>query len=149
MVESQKKRLNPARAAATLSQLRQWVVLDAKSEPLGRLSVKIAKILVGKNKVSFLPNLDEGDEVVVINASALVTTGKKLTRKFYYRYSGYPGGLTKESLGHLKNRRPAEVIRHAVSGMLPKNKLLKRRLARLHIYSGLEHPHEGQLSSSV
>lgn len=124
-----------------------WHLIDAAQEPLGRLSVKIANLLSGKNKIDLLPNLDRGDRVVVINAGKVVTTGDKEKKKFYYRYSGYPGGLKKESLGHLKLRRPQEIIRHAVSGMLAKNKLLKRRLARLFVYPGAEHPHLGQIKN--
>lgn len=130
----------------SLEKSAQWHLLDAGTAPLGRLAVKIANALSGKNKVSRRPNLDDGDFVVVVNAARLVVTGKKEKDKFYYRYSGYPGGLKKESLGHLRARRPEEIIRHAVSGMLPKNKLLDRRLARLKIYAGAEHPHQAQIN---
>ncbi len=90
--------------------------------------------------------MDEGDFVVVTNAAAVPVTGKKEIKKLYYRYSGFPGGLKEESLGHLRKRKPEEIIRHAVSGMLAKNKLLKRRLARLKIYPGSEHPHQAQIN---
>ena len=124
---------------------RPWHLLDAGQEPLGRLAVKIANLLSGKNKVDRLPNLDEGDSVVVVNASLVVVTGKKERNKLYYRYSGYPGGLKEESLAHLRKRKPEEIIRHAVAGMLPRNKLQARRLARLKIYSGPKHPHQAQI----
>ena len=93
-----------------------------------------------------MPNLDQGDYVVVVNASELVTTGNKDNKEFYYRYSGYPGGLKSESLGSLRVRKPEEVIRLAIKGMLPKNKLVRPRMARLHIYKGQEHPHAAQLN---
>lgn len=124
---------------------KSWHLLDAGKRPLGRLSVQINEFLTGKGKVTFQPNLDEGDFVVVINAENLVVTGKKGAKKIYYRYSGYPGGLKSETLNHLKSRRPEEVIRHAVAGMLPKNKLLKRRMARLFVYRGKDHPHTAQV----
>ncbi|MCL5003766.1 MAG: 50S ribosomal protein L13 [Patescibacteria group bacterium] len=123
---------------------RSWHLLDASKEPLGRLSVKIAKLLCGKGKVNYLPNLDLGDYVVVVNAASLLVTGRKEEKKIYYRYSGYPGGLKEESLKSLKARRPEEVLRHAVLGMLSKNKLLKKRMARLLVYRGAEHPHGSQ-----
>lgn len=123
-----------------------WQLLDASQEPLGRLAVKIANLLSGKSKINRLPNLDEGDYVVIVNAAKVTVTGKKEKDKLYYRYSGYPGGLKEESLGHLRARKPEEIIRHAVSGMLSKNKLLKRRLARLKIYAGPEHPHQAQVN---
>ena len=126
---------------------RLWHLLDAQTQPLGRLAVKTVNLLMGKGKINFQPNLDRGDYVVVINAASLVTTGKKEEKKIYYRYSGYPGGLKSETLASLKARRPQEVIRHAVAGMLPKNKLLDRRMARLKIYPGSEHPHIAQVGS--
>lgn len=115
---------------------------------MGRLAVKISNLLCGKDKVDYLPNLDGGDCVVVVNAASSVTTGNKETKKFYYRYSGYPGGLKKESLGHLKARRPEEVIRLSVRGMLPKNKLADRREARLFIYAGADQPHAAQIAGN-
>ena len=125
---------------------RQWHLLDAGMEPLGRLAVKIANLLTGKGKVSYKPNLDAGDYVVVVNANKLVTSGKKDVSKVYYRYSGYPGGLKKETLGSLRVRKPKEVVRHAVSGMLAKNKLLRPRMARLFIYEGADQPHKAQVN---
>ena len=125
---------------------RSWHLIDAKELPLGRLAVKISNLLCGKGKVSYTPNLDQGDYVVVVNAADLVTTGNKDNKEFYYRYSGYPGGLKSESLGSLRKRKPEEVIRLAIKGMLPKNKLASDRLVRLHIYKGQEHPHTAQLS---
>lgn len=124
---------------------RSWHLIDAGQLPLGRLAVKISNLLCGKGKVSYRPNLDEGDYVVVVNALGLVTTGNKNDKKTYYRYSGYPGGLRAETLGSLRTRKPEEVVRLAVAGMLPKNKLIRPRLARLYIYKGLEHPHAAQM----
>jgi len=127
---------------------RLWHLIDARELPLGRLSVKISNLLCGKGKVSYLPNLDQGDAVVVVNALELVTTGSKDNKEVYYRYSGYPGGLRSETLGSLKSRKPDEVIRLAVKGMLPKNKLVRPRMARLYIYGGSEHPHSAQFSGA-
>lgn len=126
---------------------RSWHLLDAKAEPLGRLAVKISNWLCGKGKVEYQPNLDKGDYVVVVNAASLVTTGNKEIKKLYYRYSGYPGGLKSETLGNLKRRRPDEVVRNAVKGMLPGNKLVRPRMARLFIYPGAEHPHTAQVGN--
>lgn len=117
----------------------KWHLVDARGQILGRLATQISRKLTGKDKPSFTPNLDDGDEVVVINAAQIKVTGKKLTDKFYYRHSGYPGGFRAESLGKLLQRRPEEVIRRAVWGMLPTNKHRKKRIARLHVFAGEEH----------
>jgi large subunit ribosomal protein L13 len=117
-----------------------WHLVDADNQVLGRLTTRIARLLIGKDKVEFVPYLDMGDCVVVINAHRIRVTGKKETDKIYYQHSGYPGGLRSETLGELRKRRPEEVIRRAVRGMLPKNKLQKERLKRLHIFAGAEHP---------
>lgn len=123
---------------------RLWHLIDAKDQILGRAATKIARLLTGKDKVEYVPYLDVGDHVVVINAKEVAVTGKKEEQKVYYRYSGYPGGLKKETLRELRERRPEEIIRRAVKGMLPKNKLQKPMLRRLHIYAGGEHPFEGK-----
>lgn len=121
---------------------RYWHLVDARGKILGRLATQIAQLLMGKSKTYFSRHLDGGDYVVVINAENIVTTGKKGEQKIYTRYSGYPGGLKKQTLNELKATRPEEVIRHAVAGMLPKNKLRKRMLSRLHIYAGDKHPYQ-------
>lgn len=123
---------------------KAWYVVDAKGQILGRLAAKIASILKGKTKAIYTPHLDAGDYVIVINASQIKTTGKKLTSKTYKRYSGYPGGLKEETLGHLLKTRPDDVIKHAVKGMLPKTKLAKKLLKKLKVYAGQAHPHSGQ-----
>jgi large subunit ribosomal protein L13 len=123
---------------------RRWYVVDATDETLGRLASRIARILEGKNKPTYSPTLDSGDHVVVINAAKIAVTSDKKESKLYIRHSGYPHGLKSETLGHLLERRPEEVIRRAVKGMLPHNRLGARQLTKLKIYAGPEHPHQAQ-----
>ena len=123
---------------------RRWFVVDATDETLGRLATRIARALEGKDKPTYTPNLDSGDHVVVVNASKITVTKNKLETKQYVRHSGYPHGLKTESLGHLLQRRPEEVIRRAVKGMLPRNRLGAQQLTKLKIYAGPEHPHQAQ-----
>lgn len=118
---------------------RAWHLIDVEGKTLGRISTDIAKLLMGKSKSYFVRNLDCGDYVVVINAAKVVATGKKEAQKKYYRYSGYPGGLTIEALRDLRNRRPEEVVMRAVRGMLPQNRLRDQMLRRLRVFSGAEH----------
>ena len=124
---------------------REWKSFDAKNQTLGRLAVKVANTLMGKGKTNYVTYLDLGDYVVVTNASLVKVTGKKESQKKYYRHSGFPGGLKTETLSALRARRPEEVIRHAVWGMLPKNRLGRAMVRKLHIYSGSEHPYEKQV----
>lgn len=124
---------------------RNWHLIDVKGKVLGRIAVDIAKKLSGKDKVNYVPYLDLGDFVVVINASEVKLTGKKAAQKNYMRHSGYPGGLTVESFSRLIVRRPDEVIRHAVKGMIPKNKLGSSMLKRLYVFAGSTHPFAKQL----
>lgn len=121
-----------------------WYLVDAKEKILGRLATQVASLLMGKRKVSWQPHLDVGDNVVVINAKKVVVSGTKEKNKIYYRYSGYPGGLGKENFEHLLERKPQEVIYLAVKGMLPKTKLGRAMLKKLHVYEGEDHPHEAQ-----
>ena len=123
---------------------RDWFVVDAQGKSLGRLASKIAAVLRGKHKPIFTPGLDTGDFVIVLNANKITVTGNKLTEKFYYRYSGYPGGLTAISLRDQLARHPDRVIEHAVWGMLPHNKLGRAMLKKLKVYPGTEHPHQAQ-----
>jgi len=123
---------------------RSWYIVDAKDKILGRLATKVASILRGKDKVIYSPHQDTGDEVIVINASKVRTTGKKLTQKTYKRYSAYPGGLNIETLATVMKKKPEFVIRHAVHGMLPKNKLGAKLLKKLRVYPGEVHPHQAQ-----
>jgi large subunit ribosomal protein L13 len=123
---------------------RNWWVVDADGKNLGRLASEIAIVLRGKNKPQYTPHTDTGDFVVVVNAEKIAVTGNKLRDKMYYRHSGYPGGLKAESLGHLLDRRPAEVLRKAVKGMLPKNRIAAQQLGKLKIYAGPKHPHAAQ-----
>ena len=123
---------------------RNWLVVDATGQTLGRLATQIADRLRGKNKPTFTPHVDTGDFVVVVNAEKIAVTGKKLDEKMYYRHSGYPGGLRRRSLRDQLERQPTEVLRKAVKGMLPRNKLGRAQLTKLKIYAGPEHPHEAQ-----
>ena len=123
---------------------RDWYVVDAEGKTLGRLATAIADTLRGKGKPVYTPHVDTGDFVVVVNAEKIAVTGNKLDQKKYYRHSGYPGGLKERTLREQLQRRPTEVIRKAVKGMLPKNRLARQQLGKLKIYAGPEHPHEAQ-----
>jgi len=123
---------------------RDWYLVDAQGQTLGRLATQIADTLRGKRKPQFTPHVDTGDFVVVVNAEKIAVTGNKLDQKRYYRHSGYPGGLRSRTLREQLDRRPTEVLRTAVRGMLPKNRLARRQLTKLKIYAGPEHPHEAQ-----
>jgi large subunit ribosomal protein L13 len=123
---------------------RRWYIVDADGKNLGRLATQIADTLRGKTKPQYTPHVDTGDFVVVVNAEKIAVTGKKLDEKVYYRHSGYPGGLKQRTLREQLDRRPTEVLRTAVKGMLPKNRLAARQLTKLKIYAGPEHPHEAQ-----
>jgi large subunit ribosomal protein L13 len=123
---------------------RRWYVVDAEGKNLGRLATQIADTLRGKTKPQYTPHVDTGDFVVVVNAEKIAVTGKKLDEKVYYRHSGYPGGLKQRTLREQLERRPTEVLRSAVKGMLPKNRLAARQLTKLKIYAGPDHPHEAQ-----
>ena len=126
---------------------RQWYLVDAQRQILGRLSTKIAKLLLGKNKPYFTGHLDCGDWVVVINAGKVRVTGKKRKQKIYYRHSGYPGGLKALTFEKMMQKDPRKVVNHAVSCMLPKNKLKKQRMKRLRVFIGKEHPYEKKFKS--
>ncbi|MGZ6313997.1 MAG: 50S ribosomal protein L13 [Candidatus Limnocylindrales bacterium] len=123
---------------------RSWVLVDASGKTLGRLATQIADILRGKRKPEYTPHIDTGDFVVVINASEVAVTGNKREQKRYYRHSGYPGGLRSRTLGEQLERRPEEVIRRAVRGMLPRNRLARRQITKLKVYPGPDHPHAAQ-----
>ncbi|MFZ2959296.1 MAG: 50S ribosomal protein L13 [Candidatus Ozemobacteraceae bacterium] len=128
---------------------RDWVLVDAKDQILGRLASQIADLLRGKKKTTFTPNMDMGDFVVVINASHIVMTGKKATDKFVYRHTGYPGGLRKTAFGVLRETNPALMLQAAIKCMLPRNKLRKMFLHKLKVYGGAEHPHVAQQPKPV
>jgi large subunit ribosomal protein L13 len=123
---------------------RRWYVVDADGQTLGRLATRIADTLRGKGKAQYTPHVDTGDFVVVVNAEKVQVTGNKLDQKRYYRHSGYPGGLRSRTLRDQLERRPTEVIRTAVKGMLPKNRLARKQLNKLKVYAGPDHPHEAQ-----
>jgi large subunit ribosomal protein L13 len=123
---------------------RNWYVVDATDKNLGRLASIIAEVLRGKRSAWYTPHVDTGDFVVVVNAEKIAVTGNKLAEKRYYRHSGYPGGIKSRTLAEQLERRPEEVLRMAVRGMLPKTKLGRAQLKKLKIYAGPEHPHEAQ-----
>jgi large subunit ribosomal protein L13 len=123
---------------------KRWHLVDARDRVLGRLASKIATILRGKNKPIFTPHMDAGDYVVLINADKVILTGDKLEKKIYYRHSGYVGGLKKTTAKEMLKKRPENLIRFAVKGMLPKNSLGRRQLTKLKIYAGPDHPHQAQ-----
>ena len=123
---------------------RRWYVVDAADETLGRLASRIARVLEGKHKPTFTPHLDSGDHVIVLNAGKITVTRDKLESKLYIRHSGHPQGFKQETLGHLLARRPEEVIRRAVKGMLPHNRLGAQQLRKLKVYAGSDHPHQAQ-----
>lgn len=125
---------------------REWHLIDLKGEILGRVASKIALLLMGKGKSNFVRNLDMGDHVVIINAKDFKVTGNKEKLKTYYRHSGYPGGLKAEALGDLRQRKPENVIIHAVSGMLPQNRLKDKMLSRLHVFEGEVHTFNDKFS---
>jgi large subunit ribosomal protein L13 len=123
-----------------------WVVVDADGQTLGRVATKVAALLMGKHKPTFTPGVAMGDNVVVINAASITVTGNKLNEKFYYHHSNYPGGLKSISLRDQLQQHPDRVIKSAVWGMLPHNKMGRETLKRLKVYSGAEHPHGAQVA---
>jgi large subunit ribosomal protein L13 len=123
---------------------RQWLVVDADGQTLGRLATRVARLLTGKHKPTYATHIDTGDHVIVINAEKIKVTGNKLESKYYYRHSNYPGGLREEKLSRLLERRPEEVVRRAVKGMVPHTRLGTQQLRKLKVYAGAEHPHEAQ-----
>ena len=123
---------------------RKWHLIDADGQTLGRLATEIARLLRGKNKPQYTPHIDTGDFVVVVNAEKVVVTGKKAEQKVYYRHTGYPGGLKQTSYEAMLERKPTEILRRAVRGMMPKTRLGRQQLKKLKLYAGPEHPHEAQ-----
>ncbi|MDP4038490.1 MAG: 50S ribosomal protein L13 [bacterium] len=130
----------------TADARNDWCLIDVRNQTLGRISTQIATILIGKNKTHYSPHVLCGDKVVVINASKVKITGKKLDDKIYYRHSGYPGGIKSINLKDQLEKDPTKVIIHAVAGMLPKNKLADKMLVNLKVYPGGEHPHNAQIN---
>ena len=128
---------------------RDWLLVDASGKTLGRLATQIADMLRGKRKPEYTPHIDTGDFVVVVNAEKVHVTGNKRASKMYRHHSGYPGGLRTRSLNDMLERRPEEVIRIAVKGMLPRNRLARQQLGKLKVYAGPEHPHEAQQPKPV
>jgi large subunit ribosomal protein L13 len=123
---------------------REWYLVDAEGKTLGRLATQIADALRGKRKPEYTPHIDTGDFVIVVNAEKISVTGAKRTEKLYHRHSGYPGGMRTRTLNDMLERRPEEVIRLAVKGMLPRNRLARKQLTKLKVYAGPDHPHSAQ-----
>jgi large subunit ribosomal protein L13 len=128
---------------------RQWLVLDAEGEVLGKLASKAARILMGKHKPSYTPFLDTGDHVVVINAAKIKVTGRKEEQKVYRSFTGYPGGLVEKSMRSVRQQKPARIVEDAIFGMLPKTKLGKQMYRKLKVYAGPKHPHAAQKPAAV
>ncbi len=123
---------------------RRWLLVDAEGQTLGRLATQIADALRGKRKPEYTPHVDTGDFVIVVNAEKISVTGNKMTEKMYRRHTGYPGGLRERTLAEMLEQRPEEVIRKAVRGMLPRNRLARRQITKLKVYAGPDHPHAAQ-----
>jgi large subunit ribosomal protein L13 len=137
--------MNAKTYSVTESEIeRRWFVVDATDETLGRLATRVARVLEGKHKPTWAPNLDTGDHVIILNAARISVTSDKRDTKAYVRHSGFPQGLKQERLGHLLERRPEEAVRRAVRGMLPKTRLGAQQLRKLKVYSGSDHPHQAQ-----
>jgi large subunit ribosomal protein L13 len=130
--------------ATPATRERNWLVVDATGKTLGRLATQVADALRGKRKPEYTPHCDVGDFVIVVNAEKIAVTGKKLSEKRYYRHSGYPGGLRSRTLAQMLERRPEEVVRKAVRGMMPRNRLARHQLTKLKVYAGPDHPHVAQ-----
>jgi large subunit ribosomal protein L13 len=130
--------------ARPLEVERKWYVIDAEGQTLGRLATEIARLLRGKNKPQYTPHVDTGDFVVVVNAEKVAVTGKKTEQKVYYRHTGRPGGLRETSYEVMLERKPTEILRKAVRGMMPRTRLGRQQFKKLKIYAGPEHPHEAQ-----
>lgn len=128
---------------------RNWVLVDAKDQVLGRLAADVASILRGKTKPTYTPFIDAGDFVVIINAEKIKLTGRKMEQKMYYRHSGYMGGLKERTARQVMDKKPEEIIRHAVKGMLPKNSLGRSMFKKLKVYAGENHPHEAQQPQTI
>lgn len=128
---------------------RNWVVIDAEGQILGRVATKIAAIIRGKDKPTFTPGMDTGDFVIVVNIDKLIVTGNRMDDKMYYRYSGYPGGLKSRTLRQVMDTNPERALRQAVWGMLPKNRLGRKLIKKLKMYRGSEHPHAAQMPRVV
>ena len=124
---------------------REWLVVDASGRTLGRLATQIADTLRGKHKPEYTPHCDVGDFVVVVNAEKIAVTGRKREAKLYHRHSGYPGGLKTRTFTEMLERRPEEILRLAVKGMLPRNRLARKQLTKLKVYAGPDHPHQAQM----
>lgn len=123
---------------------RKWYVVDAEGQTLGRLASQVAAILRGKNKPTFTPHVDTGDNVIIINAEKIELTGKKLTDKLYYRHTGHPGGLRSRTALEMRTTRPTQMLELTIKGMLPHNSLGRKMIKKLHVYAGAEHPHQAQ-----
>ena len=131
-------------SAKPLEVERKWYIIDATDKPLGRVATEAARLLRGKHKPTYTPNIDVGDHVIITNCAKVVLTGKKLDQKYYRYHTGYVGGLKEITYREMMEKKPEEVVAHAVSGMLPKNKLRARMMTRLRVFAGAEHTHAAQ-----
>ncbi len=129
--------------------VRKWFLIDAEGKTLGRVAVAVADILRGKNKPEFVPNMEIGDFVIIINAEKITVTGKKMRDKVYYRHTGYPGGIKSENLQKVLNRKPVFPLENAIRGMLPKNRLGRKLFNNVKVYAGSEHPHGAQKPEKI
>lgn len=136
-------------ATKNIDVQREWYVVDAAGQTLGRLATRVATMLRGKHKPIFSPSVDTGDYVVIVNAAKIHVTGRKMDQKIYYRHSRYPGGLKEITLRNLLHKHPTRVIEHAVRGMLPKTRLGRQMIKKLKVYAGPNHPHEAQQPQSL
>lgn len=134
---------------AEVRPTRKWFMVDAKGKVLGQVAVEVANILRGKNKVNWHPSLDCGDHVVVINAAEVVLTGQKETKKEYIHHTGYPGGIRRKTAAKMREDHPERIIEKAVAGMIPRNRLKKIILSKLHVYAGADHKHEAQKPEAI
>ncbi|MEX0616243.1 MAG: 50S ribosomal protein L13 [Candidatus Woykebacteria bacterium] len=150
-VKKQQNNIGKAEGATSIKEAssRGWYLVDARNQILGRLATRVAKLLMGKDKVAFARYKDMGDSVVIVNSSKVAVSGAKEQDKKYYRYSGYPGGLKETTLAKLREKKPEELIYHAVSGMLPKNRLGKSIIKNLYVYPKDKHSHEAQKPQEV
>jgi large subunit ribosomal protein L13 len=137
------------RSAKQAELQKEWFLIDAENEVVGRLATKVANLLRGKHKTLYTPNLDCGDNVIILNAEKVVFTGKKLTEKEYIRHTGHPGGQRFATPAELLKRKPEAILEHAIRGMLPKNKLGAELFRSLYVYAGTEHPHQGQNPQAI
>jgi large subunit ribosomal protein L13 len=132
-----------------MNQIADWHLVNADGKVLGRLASQVAHILRGKHKPTYVPYMDKGDFVIIVNADKITATGNKMSQKTYYRHTGYPGGIKSITLEKLLDKKPTDVLMHAIKGMLPRNSLGRQMLSKLKVYAGNEHPHSAQMPKTL